>query len=561
MSETVGKASLRSGAEQAIALQLQSFQTRAAEMWMGREKEAVIALVRALDIVATLRMRDAGRTLPASRENSRFFVLLGAATALRPFLAAVKDQPGGVPWGPFESSVADFAYSYLDCCGKLTHLRRMAALERYGLARTYWEDTRLVIEVQRSAPERALMTAMRSCRTGRSNPRPGGESDSRHWRRIHRRMKLYVDSVDDWFIRYDNDMKIVSAYRTEAEDYRARFMEGEALPDESVVGDRTFADWRTACEHALGRVLCHIDFARLLRQKNPKIALGNVTTIFARRDDIAAVWVEAGLAPERVSTTMGALTLGIDGLEEWERGHDLPCPFYVDLGRDFLLLPCFGALSNPYFALFRHLRGVYRADWDRAVEGREDVFRQDFASVFKEPRFHVPLRGFNLRRADGSLLTDVDAVVLDRISGRLAVVQLKWHDVFGMSLSERESRRRNLLKANEWVDRVSTWISGRSSAEVAAELNLPGHECALPPVIYVVARYAARFAGERDQDPRAVWLGWFEILHALSACPSSDPLVDIPQAVAKHQERFEHREDFQFEYRFPNLSVDLRSSS
>ncbi|MBQ1763891.1 MAG: hypothetical protein IIZ92_13430 [Aquincola sp.] len=548
-------------AEQAISQELEGFQRRASAMWRGREKEAVIALVRALDSVAIVNMHDrnAGRPLSANRENSRMSSLFGAAPALRPFLAAVKDQPGGVPWGPSASEVTKFAYAYLDCCGKLAHLRRMASLERYGLARTSWTSTGLVIELERSAPELALQFATRSRRVRRSEPLPGGEAPERRWRRVHRRMLSYVDSADGWFIRYDNDMRIVSEYRRVASDYGADFLEGEALSPDVHIGDRSFGEWRTACDHALGRVLCHIDFAHLLRQKCPTIALGDVSTIFARRDDVAAVWMQAGLAAERVAATMGALTLDIDGLDEWERAHDFPCPYYIDLGRDFVLLPCFGALSNPYFALFRHLRSTYRRDWDRGVDRREDVFRRDLAEAFAEPRFQVPAHGYRLRRPDGSVLTDIDAVILDRYKGRLALVQLKWHDVFGHSLAERESRRRNLLQANEWVDRVSTWIGGRDSRAVADELGLQGATSSAPPALFVIARYTARFSGERNQDPRAAWLGWSEILHGLESGAEADPLADIPRLVAEMQESFDRRKDFVFEYRFPGLSVSLRN--
>lgn len=550
-------------AERAIAQQLEDFQRRAADMWRGREKEAVIALVRVLDRFTIARMLDdaSGRTVDADRANDRFFVLMGAATALRPFLAAVKDQPGGVPWGPLSAEVSEFAYSYLGCCGRLAHLRRMASLERYGLARTSWTSTGLTIEVQRSAPELALRFATKGWRKEGHDPLPGGESAERHWRRVRRKMLSYVDSVDGWFIRYDNDMKIVSAYRRAASEYGVDFLEGEALPENVQVGDRTFAEWRMTCDQALGRILCHIDFALQLRKKRPAIELGNVCTIFARREDVAAVWMEAGLAPERVAPTMDALTLSIDGLEEWERAHEIPCPYYVDLGRDFVMLPCFGALSNPYFALFRHLRNVHRPDWDRGVALREVVFRKDLAVAFAEPRLSVPPRGYRLRRSDGSILTDVDAVIVDRVSGALALVQLKWHDVFGHSLAERESRRRNLLQANEWVDRVSQWVDGRSSAVIADELGMPGSGSSAPPMLYVVARYAARFSGERDQDPRASWLGWYEILHALESGECGDPLVDVPRAIAIHQAQFDRPEDFHFEFRFPDLSVDLRALS
>jgi hypothetical protein len=293
------------------------------------------------------------------------------------------------------------------------------------------------------------------------------------------------------------------AYREKARSLGQGFLEAEAFPDDVRIGDRSFGEWKDACEQALGRVLAHMDFAAMLKEKRPSIALHDVLTNFARREDVEAVWEEAGLSRDRIPPAMRALTLAIDGLDDWERAYETPTSFYVDLGKNFVLLPCFGALTNPYFALFRHLRSTYRKDWDSCVDRREAVFRGDLARAFPAPRFMVPLRGHRLHRPDGSMLTDVDAVIVDMETCSVVLAQLKWHDVFGFSLAERESRRRNIGKANEWVERIWSWIDGRTSAEILRELRIEAPGSDRPPLLYVIARYAARFAGDRGQDQRA----------------------------------------------------------
>lgn len=544
-------------AERTIARELRSFQERAAAMWLGREKEAIIAVVRALDSIAVSRIHrlETHDTEDVKRENGRFFATMGAAAALRPFLTAVHSQRGGVPWGPMAPETINFAYSYLDCCGKLTHLSRMAALEHYGLASTSRSSAGHVrIKVRQGTSELSLLAALEATR--RSTPREDDPTSAAK-ERLATRMIGYVDTSDEWFIRYDNDMEVVSAYREEAHRYGTHFLEAEAFPDDVVIGGRSFGAWKEACDHALGRILSHIDFSTMLRQKNPGIALGNVLTIFARRADVDAVWLEAGLARDLVRPTMHALTLEVDGLDDWEQAYETPSPFYVGLGKDFVLLPCFGALNNPYFALFRHLRRIHKSDWDRAVDRREAVFRADLAEAFPEPHFLVPPHGFQLRRDDGSKLTDLDAIVVDRRSGTLAIIQLKWHDIFGRSLAERESRRRNIGKANEWVERVNSWVDGRSSAAVASALGLGVEGSEMAPLLYVVARYAARFSGDRGQDPRAAWLGWLEVQHALACCSDQDPLSWLPRWIGDQQAGFASVGVASAEFRFPGLVATL----
>jgi hypothetical protein len=547
-----------SDTEHALASCLEHFQQRAATIWKDREKEALIALARALDCTAaSIHWNEAVDGAPAEMEQGlrRAMFLLGSAPAMRPLLLAVKDQGGGVPLGPSHADAACFAYSYLDACGTLVFLRRMAALERLGLASARQVSSgHYQIDVHPGPPEQALLQSMRS------QPRDGRVIGSpRRWERLHSRMRRYVDSPDGWFIRYDNDWEIVMAYREEARLHGQGYLEAEALPDDVTIGDRTFGEWKEACDQAVGRILAHMDFAALLHKKNPSIAMENILTIFARRDDVGSVWMEAGLPREQVSPTMQALTLGFDGLDDWERAFEVPTPFYIDLGRDFVLLPCFGALTNPYFALFRHLRQAYKLDWDRAVDRREAIFRSDLGTIFPASRFMIPDHGFKLRRPDGSVITDIDAVILDKETGDLALVQLKWHDVFGFSLGERESRRKNMAKANEWVDRVSAWADNRSSRELLHALGLKAEASQRPPLLYVVARYAARFSGGHVQDPRASWLGWPEMKMASNGDQGgTSPLSQIPAWIAAHQRQFEQHGTKNMDFQFPNLKVTLQ---
>lgn len=76
-------------AEQAIAQQLETFQGKAARIWWGNEKEAVITLVRALDTSANIHMQGIG---------SNRFISLGTAAALRPFLSRLENQPSSLKW-------------------------------------------------------------------------------------------------------------------------------------------------------------------------------------------------------------------------------------------------------------------------------------------------------------------------------------------------------------------------------------------------------------------------------------------------------------------------------
>lgn len=548
--------------QQALSTCLDALRKRASAAWRDREQEGLTSLVRELDLAAVAQLWGLDASFDSTTWQSKMastFVLLGASAGLRPFLSTVQNIPGGLPWGPSWTDGQRYSRSYLHACGQLTFLRRMAELERYGLATSQSLGRgRFRLETASSAPELALQAATQAQRARRSEPAEHGCTET-EWARIHARMAGYVDTSNGWFIQYDNDWHIVSTYRQEARRYGRRFLEAEALPDDAIIGDRSFGEWKHACDQALGRVLAHMNFARLLKEKKPAIELSDVLTIFARKDDVRQVWEQAGVPTAQISATMKALTLGANNLDDWDGAFETPTPFHLELGRDFVLLPLFGALTNPYFAMFRHLRQFYRKDWDRAVDRREDVFRADLAKLFAGPRYLVPPRGFRLSRENGSLLTDIDAIVVDRKIGSVALLQLKWHDIFGFSLAERESRRKNLAKANEWTARVFQWVDGGSSRDVLVRLGI--HEAASdrPPTLFVLARYAARFAGDDGQDIRACWLGWPEMQQAMTEEDvNSDPLRLIPEQVIRHQKHFESPLTQEFKFEFPSLEVILQ---
>jgi hypothetical protein len=260
---------------------------------------------------------------------------------------------------------------------------------------------------------------------------------------------------------------------------------------------------------------------------NRQLDLRNLLTVFERRDDLSRVWEEAGETPGWIGQLISYMTLDAQSAASLEKDHEVPLPYYVDLGRDFVLLPSFGGLLNPCAGLVWQLKKEFRTDWDRGVDGREVAFRSELERAFPSSRFTIPQKGFRLRRSDGSELTDVDAVIVDREAGSLALVQLKWHDIFGRSLRERNSRRLNLLRANKWVDRVTTWIAGRSASAVAEALNVGAASTDRPPELLVVTRHDSRFTGLDSFDQRAAWLGWAELVHKAAHSKETDLLPVI----------------------------------
>jgi len=542
-----------------IAKKIKQLQNIASEKWLYNEQYAVITIIRALELAAGIGL-STNAINSTTVEEERFYAAYGAALALEPFLHKIKDLPGGIPWMPSNSETNTWAISYLITCGKLAYLQRLSYLERYGLSKVTENNNEITITVKHSTMEFAQTAAIRLS-THKPDTNPSLVSTIKYKdKKFSKKMESYVATHNGWFIRYDNDESIVNHYREKALDYASRFLEGEALPEQAIIGGRSFRDWKIVCENALGRILCHIDFAKALKRKNPEINLQDVNTLYARKDDIAAVWIESGLAREHLAATMDALTIKADELGSWIKDFELPCPFYIEYSKDFLLIPCFGPIANPYFALFRHLRMTYTLDWDKAVDQREKIFRDDLSKIFPNSHYAVPSTGFKLRNPDNSILTDIDAVVIDRFNGNIALIQLKWHDIVGKSLTQRDSRRKNIVSANKWVSRVYDWANSNPIEMILTRLGVNSTTTpSSPPTLFVIARYTARFSGDHMLDERAHWMGWHEMLELCKNLPKKNRLKSVPLVVAQFEETFNTGQTFEKTFNFKELTVNLRS--
>jgi hypothetical protein len=519
-------------AEQWLIAQRDRYVAAVCENWRGYERQLLIALVRALDVAAyNHRVAKDGRT----RDPEAGLRLRGAATALRPVLQVVRDMPGGIPWTPSNPDYALAFDNHLLTCGRFAAAIRLAAMERYGMATaTVVGNDRIVIEAASDAEERAEVDAGHAAsvraRVAYAALRPDLAARNPE---VRRRMDLYGRADMEWFIGYDNDEFLVEHYRELASIRAAGVVEAEALPTTGIIGGRPFREWSNASTVAYGAVLHHIDAAGRLRSRTPGLEMRNLMTIFALREDIVGVLGERGDSRLRALQLMAGLTLDAEGAASCENRHEIPLPYYIDCGEHFVLLPVFGGLMNPHAGLLDHLRRTYRTDWDSIVDGREEVFREDLRRLLPEPRYKMLERGLRLKRKDGSTLTDADAVVLDRQTGVVILIQLKWYDAHGFSLAERDSRRANLLtKGNEWVEKVHGWIAGRTSAEIAKIYGW-GKAADAPPELLVMARHATRFAGESRFDPRASWMSW----HALTEEMHKPACEGFVAAVAQGRRR------------------------
>lgn len=470
------EAGARLGALDALEKYRESFLEAFLTHWKGYEQLAVIEMVRAVDLWTYVsefsKEQGPGRDSAWMRAH---LMRLGLTHALKAFLPTLKQMGDGIPWRRSDTEASASIEQALLTLGELAHLRRFAALEKYGLAQgTLITDRHIRIEAQEDeaeAHDRTDLAWFWSTRDPARQSRVEAANARLEWALA--KIDAYVEPDERYFIRYDSDEEVLAYYQGIAKTWADDRIEQEALPHEVVVGGRPFARWRTCGSMALARVLQHVSMATRLSGRNPGLNLRDFITVYVRKEDLADVWAEqlGEQTSRQTKAVVECASLDGERAGEYDRDHEMALPLHIEFGNHFYLLPLFGALLNPYFHMVNEIKRRYRKDWDRVVALRESRFRGDIRAYFADERFYVAPTGVGLRTAENNALTDIDAVVCDRKTGDIALMQLKWNDVYARSLRERESRRRNILQANAWVQKVSGWVN------VLSKPRLEGWAC------------------------------------------------------------------------------------
>ncbi|MER8402047.1 hypothetical protein [Mesorhizobium sp. M1348] len=498
----------------------------------GSERSALLEIIRAVDSVGYFRAFAPNHRV-SDLPSYLDICWLGASRALSLFLPNGMLGPGAM-WARTSDSRSLWASGLLYRSGLVSHLRRLVDLVRYELATleaTASGAIRFVVLAGdlEAVDRQAIVWYTRHLKKSDRPFLDALEADRGAWVIQELERRVEVDATFD--IKYSSSRELEEYFETYAE-LRARSLPGnDSLPDDSKIGPLTFGQYRTAIVSGMARCLKHSAFVDTLLARPTAPAPRDILTIFSFDHELRDQW--GGLLG--LKDTEASMMLEIIGMSPVDAAHlrsipDCPQALLIRGGDQCWHKPIFGGLNNPFPWTTRKLQRTFRRDWDRAVNAREATFRRNLRELFPEPRFYMPEKPHRLRRGRRDL-TDIDAVILDRAAGTMAVFQLKWQDSFENSLSERASRQKNLTKeGNNWIEIVSRYCDGLSGEERALRLGVAKEIAggAQSMCLFVLTRNAAKFSGGEPQDDRAAWMSWYDLLRrCLKARHAADPLLRL----------------------------------
>ncbi|PWS27102.1 hypothetical protein DHW03_13945 [Pedobacter yonginense] len=147
-------------------------------------------------------------------------------------------------------------------------------------------------------------------------------------------------------------------------------------------------------------------------------------------------------------------------------------PLLIDIGNGFVLRPYSAIAYNPFFSLISLLEFRNPNTRHKLSLPRENWMREELYASFAGVRYQT-IKGNIKLRVGKKIITDIDAVVFDNLTGELAIFQLKWQDFYFNDVKKLRSRASNLIHELEgWAIKTTAWISANGNSELARNLRL-----------------------------------------------------------------------------------------
>ncbi|WP_338557093.1 hypothetical protein [Paenibacillus sp. KS-LC4] len=335
---------------------------------------------------------------------------------------------------------------------------------------------------------------------------------------IHESMKKLVFISRGYFLGYDTTPEIDTFYFKLSKLEIQKKMGYDSFPPNTLFGEYTYEFYLEALCILSSFSLKHLGFASNQLAKGGECNSVNLVQLFTLKSDTAESLSKA----MQIDVETANKFIDIFTLQDVNKTYACskvngPIPPLIKISSNHILYFHSGFMAQPVLFMLGELRRHYQKDWDRALDKREEIFRNDLYSLFPLDRFLKINRPIVIK-LDRKVLTDIDGFIYDQDTGTLALFQLKWQEPFANSMFERNSRKKNFeQESTHWIEAISNWLLDKSSEELASSFGLKSNAFKdyKRSRLFVIGRNFSQFSGNELPDERAAWGMWPQLMRLL----------------------------------------------
>jgi len=557
----------------ALKERIKSKERKLVASFQADKRYALLEIIRAMDIYFwyVLSLKD-NSTEQEESSARRYLHQFGSSKALSLFVGEHCNNTGA-PLVQSTKELQQWAEAVIWHSGYLGMCEMIIDLARYGLAELSMpSDTEIRVAVRGKYAGIELIEREEFVILGKLAVEMDVEERSLILPQREEMIKRMSNLVKPWkqhYIQYKTAPDIDAYY----EKLGLLWTRANCIAADSFSGDATFGGlpynlYKAVVAIMVGWMWKHIDFCQALWKKHPNLELRNILTI-TRNYDLQYGYLAGALdvCIEEVAQALSSITLTPNN-----KFFHLSAPRtyiapVIQISSDSIVCPLAGMLSgSPFYFMLAELRRQFPEDWDRAVNTREDLFRNDLRFLFPGEYMFIAKKPIKIK-TDKRTLTDIDAVVFDQRNGTLGLFQLKWQDLIGTSMRKRETKKRNLLaETNSWIDKVSIWLANKEPDEIAQAFSIEQFTKinVSKVLLFILGRYYVHFSVDEPPDSRAAWGMWPQVLRLYkegleaNTYDSSDPLGWLHAKLLNESPFLKPRPELeQYEFELEDLKVVL----
>lgn len=418
-----------------------------------------------------------------------------------------------LPYIVSNKNVWAYANALIRICGKIRYLKRIIAFVKYNLADISMSNREIMVYIHGGSAEFEDREAFRRiCNLiDEKITKPKIEKLQPELIYIKSIMAKKVERWKTNFIQYQTTPEIDQLFEKLANLHLHSDSNRDDFASDAIFGGIRYSTYIKYLIAVYAIALKHEYFCHELVRKERDISPINILTIPRDRTKlIESMAIYLDITTDDSEQILDCITLSSDNYKYHTNNINFLAVPFIKMGENLLINSVTGSMLDPVYFMNRELKRKFESDYFNAVNARESIFRKELYQIFADAIYLKRQNPIKIKSSRGK--TDIDAIVYDTSSNVLALFQLKWQDVFGSSLIERNSRASNLYDSSiKWIDIIETWINETEKTKLLSKLSINTDLSPSKILIFIVSRHAVFFSGFTP-DKRAAWTSAWHLL-------------------------------------------------
>lgn len=341
---------------------------------------------------------------------------------------------------------------------------------------------------------------------------------------INNKMKSQVFIWMDSFIGYSNDEEVEEYFSELALLDAQEATEWDMFPQDCKFGNLYYRDIVQTIVDFAGYSIKHTYFSSILKSKKPDLIYENLLINITTEDDLIKLIRENLFINAKESENLlNTISLINDNKTYYLNAKAARAPL-IKVSNKQYIRSISGFLDRPFEFVLNNLLKMFPKDWSKNTNQREFVFRKQLYDFFDDDKYICVDRPVIIKDKTGKTITDIDALVVDKINHQIAMFQLKWQDHTNDSVFILKSKMENYNnKAEKWVADVYNWLKSSPTEEIARQLNIKRKHVEKDKIfMFVIGRRHGNYSANKKPKSNCAWAQWYQVMQISTYLKQND---------------------------------------